>query len=397
MNWSELYWHRITPLHIILWPFSLFFRLFLAFKRLLYRLGILHSVKISVPIIVIDSITVNDAGKTSLVIWLIHLLKAFGLHPGIISRGYSENYGSPLAVTLSSKPGIVGNKSLLMAYLSKSICPIWIGHDRVKVAQALLTAHPECNVLICDDGLQDVRLQRDFEIVVLDQSKLSFGNGLILPAGPLRDSLSYLNKVDAVVMNEKSSRLSIHNVGNEIKTFHMRPANEYFINLLNPDVHSEISTFKGKSIHVITDINHSHDFLEQLSYLKLNVKSHSVINNDPFIKKNLQIPDAEIILLREEDAVKCLDQANERFWVLHEEITINIGLREIILKKLREKFMDPKLLDILVCPLCKGPLIYKKNEKELICKPDRLAFPIRDGIPVMLEEEARKLPAEEEI
>ena len=397
MNWSELYWHRITPLHIILWPFSLFFRLLLTFNRLLYRLGVLHSVKTTVPIIIVDSITVNDAGKTSLVIWLINLLKAFGLHPGIISRGYSENYGSPLAVTLSSKPSIVGNKSLLMAYQSRSICPIWIGHDRVKVAQALLRAHPECNVLICDDGLQDLRLQRDLEIVVVDNSKLSFGNGLILPAGPLRDSLSRLNKVDAVVMNEKSSRLSINNVGNETKIFHMRAGNEYFINLLNPNIHSKISTFKDKFIHVITDINHSHDFLEQLKYLKLNVGSHSVINNHPFIKKNSQLPDTEIILLREEDAVKCLDQANEKFWVLHEEIAIDIGLREIILKKLREKFMDPKLLDILVCPLCKGPLIYKKNQKELICKPDRLAFQIRDGIPVMLEEEARILPAEEEI
>lgn len=59
--------------------------------------------------------------------------------------------------------------------------------------------------------------------------------------------------------------------------------------------------------------------------------------------------------------------------------------------------MDPKLLEILVCPLCKGPLVYKRTADELICKADRLAFPIRDGIPVMLEEEARRLPAEEEI
>mgnify|MGYP000494908060 CR=1 FL=1 len=59
--------------------------------------------------------------------------------------------------------------------------------------------------------------------------------------------------------------------------------------------------------------------------------------------------------------------------------------------------MDAKLLDILVCPLCKGPLLYKKTENELICKADRLAFLIKDGIPVMLEDEARKLPAEEEI
>lgn len=59
--------------------------------------------------------------------------------------------------------------------------------------------------------------------------------------------------------------------------------------------------------------------------------------------------------------------------------------------------MDARLLDILVCPLCKGPLVYKKEDKELICKPDRLAFAIKDGIPVMLEEEARRIPDEVEI
>jgi uncharacterized protein YbaR (Trm112 family) len=59
--------------------------------------------------------------------------------------------------------------------------------------------------------------------------------------------------------------------------------------------------------------------------------------------------------------------------------------------------MDKKLLEILVCPICKGPLIYKKNEAELICKADRLAYPIRDDIPVMLEQEARQLPPDEEV
>ena len=59
--------------------------------------------------------------------------------------------------------------------------------------------------------------------------------------------------------------------------------------------------------------------------------------------------------------------------------------------------MDSKLLDILVCPLCKGPLLYRKQQGELICKPCRLAYPVKDDIPVMLEDEARKLPPEEEV
>lgn len=396
MNWSDLYWQRITPLHAILWPLSLCYRSLLALKRILYRRNILHSAKLPVPVIVVDSITVGDADKASLIIWLINLLKALGLYPGVISRGFSENYGPSIPVTVSSKLKVVGSKPLLLAYQSRGVCPIWVGHDRINVAHALLTAHPECNILICDDGLQDLRLPRDIEIAVVDTSKQNFGNGLILPAGPLRDSLSRLNKANAVVMNEKSSKLAI-DIKNHVRTFHLRPASEYCVNLLSPNERSDITAFQNKLIHVIVDIAHAQNFLDQLKYLKLNIKSFSYLDNSQLTKEKLLPPDTEIVLMREEDAVKCLGLANEKFWVLHEEIAVDIGLREVILKKLREKFMDPKLLDILVCPLCKGPLIYKKNEKELICKADRLAFPIRDGIPVMLEEEARELAAEEEV
>lgn len=59
--------------------------------------------------------------------------------------------------------------------------------------------------------------------------------------------------------------------------------------------------------------------------------------------------------------------------------------------------MDAKLLEILVCPICKGPLVFDKSAQELLCKADRLAFPIKDGIPVMLESEARELAADEEV
>ena len=59
--------------------------------------------------------------------------------------------------------------------------------------------------------------------------------------------------------------------------------------------------------------------------------------------------------------------------------------------------MDKKLLDILACPVCKGPLLYRKEQRELVCRVDRLAYPIRDDIPVMLEDEARVLPADEEV
>lgn len=131
--------------------------------------------------------------------------------------------------------------------------------------------------------------------------------------------------------------------------------------------------------------------------MNLAVSKQSILNESQFTKRYIDSLNADIILIKEEDAVKCLSVIDDRFWILKESIVANTALQVMLLNKLREKFMDTKLLDILVCPLCKGSLVYKKIEKELICKRDRLAFPIRDGIPIMLEDGARLLPPEEEV
>ncbi len=395
MNWSELYWHRITPLHLLLWPASLLLVLLQSIRRYLYRRTILSAVRLPVPIIVVDSITAESSVKTSLTVWIANSLKAAGLRPGIISRGYPDNHRQPMLVTMNSSVSLTGNKSLLLAYQLRETCPVWIGYDRIKVAQALLKAHPECNVLICDDGLQDLRLQRDFEAIIVDTGSVNSGNGLIMPAGPMRDSFIRLKHADAVILAGHQRR--IPDIGKQARSFHMNPLREHFGNLAQPELTADMTLFAGKRIHAITRDSDAQNFLDNLKFLKLTVVPHIFPDDHPFATEDFQPDDAEIILISEEDAVKCLELHDERIWVLQQEYIVDPGLREVILKKLREKFMDPKLLDILVCPLCKGPLIYKKDRQELICKPDRLAYLIRDGIPVMLEDEARRLPDEEEI
>lgn len=395
MNWYELYWQRITPLHLFLWPISQLLILFQSVRRFLYRRAILTSIHLPVPIIVIDSITTDSPVKTSLIVQIAHILKTAGLRPGIISRGYPDNHRPPTKVMISSHLHLVGEKSLLLAYYLRETCPIWIGYDRIETAKVLLAAHKECNVLICDDGLQDLRLQRDFEAVIVDTSVINSGNGLVMPAGPLRDSFARLKHTDAVILAGHQRR--IPDIADEIRTIHTRPQKEHFFNLSQPELTVDATELKGKHIHAIVRNPDTQNFLDNLKFLKLTVTPRVFPENHHFVATDFQSDEAEIILIPEEDAVKCLSLHNDRIWVLQQEYRADLGLREIILKKLREKFMDPKLLDILVCPLCKSPLIYKKDLQELICKADRLAYPIRDGIPVMLEDEARKLSDEEEI
>ena len=185
---------------LILWPLSQLFRVLVAIRLLAYRRGWLKIWHAPVPVIIVGNITVGGSGKTPLVLWLAEFLGRNGLHPGIISRGYGGFANFPVAVTVNSDAAMVGDEPLLLA--RRTNCPVWVGRSRVDTAQSLLAAHPECDVLISDDGLQHYALARDVEISVVDGLR-RLGNSLLLPAGPLRELPLRLKTVDAVVIHAK--------------------------------------------------------------------------------------------------------------------------------------------------------------------------------------------------
>ena len=127
MKLSELYWYRITPLHFILWPLSVLYGFLLTLKRLCYWLDILPSIRLPVPVIMVDSISVEDSGKTPLVLWLIDYLLQQGYRPGIITRGNSDNPGAPAEVTSTSNPHIIEGKNIsISATLQRNLpCLGW--------------------------------------------------------------------------------------------------------------------------------------------------------------------------------------------------------------------------------------------------------------------------------
>ena len=185
---------RLTLLAALLWPLSLLYRGVVAVRRALFRVGILSSHRLPVPVVVVGNITVGGAGKTPLVGALAEWLAGRGYRPGIVSRGYGGSARDARAVASGDDPRVVGDEPLLFAALG---FPVWIGRDRVAAARGLLAAHPECNVLLTDDGLQHYALARTMEIVAIDAAR-GVGNGLMLPAGPLREPVSRLRSVDAV-------------------------------------------------------------------------------------------------------------------------------------------------------------------------------------------------------
>ncbi|MDP1558014.1 MAG: tetraacyldisaccharide 4'-kinase [Nitrosomonas sp.] len=337
MKLSELYWHRITPLHFLLWPLSLLFRLLISLRRLCYWLDLFPSVSLPVPVIVVDSITVEDTGKIPFIFCLIEFLQSRGMNPGLISCGYSDNSSTPVAVTAFSDPAIVGGKSLWLAQRCGNQCPVWIGDDRVAAAQALLAANPDCNILINDDGLQYHRLQRDIEIVVIDYNEQNFGNGLILPAGPLRESFNRLQDVDAIVVHGEISE--------EIDTrqwariFNMKLVKDSFYNALNPTNRTMPTAFSGKHLHAMAQLDNAPWFFDQIDRLGLTAECHTFANNHPYVKNDFQFPDADAVLMAEKEAIGCQSFADKTLWILPIEAYIEDEFREVMLKKINESLI----------------------------------------------------------
>lgn len=182
-------WLHRGPLALALWPLSMLMRAIVAARRLGFAQGWLASTKLPVPVIVVGNRVVGGAGKTPTTIALLQHLQARGWRPGVLSRGYKADIPGGERVLLdtasaaSLKASQTGDEPMLI--WRRTGTPLMIGRDRAASGKALLQAHPEVNVLVCDDGLQHLRLQRDIEIIVFDGR--GAGNGWLLPAGPLRE------------------------------------------------------------------------------------------------------------------------------------------------------------------------------------------------------------------
>jgi tetraacyldisaccharide 4'-kinase len=176
-------WLRRGPLAWGLLPLSALFGALAALRRTAFGLGLLRSELVPVPVVVVGNVVAGGAGKTPVVIELVRHLQARGWHPGVISRGHGRSARGCREVRPDADASETGDEPLLIAQATGA--PVFVARRRAAAARALLAAHPECRVIVSDDGLQHHALRRDVEICVFDDRGV--GNGWLLPAGPLRE------------------------------------------------------------------------------------------------------------------------------------------------------------------------------------------------------------------
>ena len=289
-------WYRRGAVAWLLWPASLVFGFFVFLRRILYFLGVLKSHHPGLPVIVVGNLTIGGAGKTPLVIWIAELLAKNGWTPGIVSRGYGGTATAARAATIAADPGEVGDEPVLIA--RRSGCPVWVGPDRVQVAATLRREEPKVDVLVLDDGLQHYRLRRDLEIAVVDER--GFGNGFLLPAGPLREPRWRLKTVDRVVVHGKNMHL-------EGDTVHrMSDARE----------RQPLKAFAGQRVHAVAGIGDPERFFRHLGKAGIKLVPHPFPDHHPFKPADLEFGDDAPVLMTEKDAVKLRSAPRANWWVL---------------------------------------------------------------------------------
>ena len=269
-------------------------------RRVLYHRGWLRSTRLPVPVIVVGNLAAGGAGKTPLTIALVEALRERGWKPGVVSRGYGGSAPSATLLDARPDPALVGDEPALIRLRTGG--PGAVGAKRVDAAHLLLSQG--VNVIIADDGLQHYALARDIEICVIDGAR-RFGNGRLLPAGPLREPESRLRSVDFVVCNGGQPQAHEY-------PMHLDLADA--VALAEPARTQPLSAFAGLRGHAVAGIGHPPRFFAALRDCGLDMIEHPFADHHRYTPDELAFGDGLPVLMTEKDAVKCVAFAQPGWW-----------------------------------------------------------------------------------
>ena len=299
-SWLNRIWYdRGAPPWWLL-PLSLAYGAVAGSRRYVYAKRLRKATQVSLPVVVVGNLSVGGTGKTPLVCWLVARLIDLGFKPGVVTRGYGGSSGSVRLIAPADDPKVVGDESILLA--RRSGVPVAIGRDRPAASQLLVNAG--CDVIVSDDGLQHYALARDCEIVVIDGDR-RFGNGWLLPAGPLRETPARLTAADAIVVNGGRALLD--------GAFSMRLEAKSALSLIGNAVKA-LDEFAGRSVHAVAGIGNPERFFNMLRSHGIEVVGHALPDHAQLRSSDIFFSDERPVLMTEKDAVKCASIAGPRHW-----------------------------------------------------------------------------------
>lgn len=278
--------------------------------------------RLPVPVVVVGNFTAGGTGKTPLVIALAQYFAGRGYRPGIVSRGHGRRSSSPLRVSDSTPVEFCGDEPKLM--FERTRLPVLVDRERTAAARAAIAAG--CDLVIADDGLQHRRLGRDIEIEVIDGER-GYGNGLLLPAGPLREAP---RACDFRVVNGGAPAGEGWSM-----SLQLRDA----VSLGEPGLIRALSKIGAAKVHAVAGIGNPARFFKALSDAGLQLTGHAFEDHHRFRIEDFSGM-AGPILMTEKDAVKCRGLALDDAWAVPVEAELSPGFFAAVEQKLRQRHAE---------------------------------------------------------
>jgi tetraacyldisaccharide 4'-kinase len=300
-----------------LWPLAAVYALAVALRGLPYRVGWFRARSVGVPVVVVGNLTVGGTGKTPFAAWLARQLALRGRRVGVVLRGYGGRaVPAPVVVGPGADPRQVGDEAVLHALARPHV--VVVHPDRVAAARR--AAEEGAEIVVCDDGLQHLRLARDYEIVVVDAAR-GFGNGLLLPAGPLRESTRRLEGVDAVCVTDRDGSPALPLRVRGPRLVHARFRLGDAVNLRSGE-RRPLSSFHGAPVHAVAAIGNPQAFFDGLGAAGLEPVTHALPDHAALDPGALPFPAGATVLMTAKDAVKCREAAGADWWFVELDVGV---------------------------------------------------------------------------
>ena len=330
-------WLARGPLAVVLFPLSLIFGVLTAARRWLYHHDILKAQHLDVPVLVVGNLVAGGAGKTPTVLALVALLRREGWHPGVVSRGHGRESGGVLSIEADTPAAAAGDEPLLLRL--RGGVPVVVGRDRVAAAHALRQRYPEVDIVLCDDGLQHLRLARDAQLLVFDER--GAGNGWLLPAGPLREPVpAQVPARTAVLYN--ATRPSTPLPGHLARR---RLAGAVALSDWwqgGPADAGTLAALRGRPLRAAAGIARPQRFFAMLREAGLNIVEHPLPDHHDFARLDWPVGTTDVVLT-EKDAVKIAPQraAGVRVWVAALDFGFDADFERAVLALLPPRSAPP--------------------------------------------------------
>lgn len=335
MSTPPPYWYTDRPPPLPARALAGLYARAVALRRALYRRGWLRRVGVGRPVLVVGNLIAGGSGKTPLTIAIVERLLVEGFRPGVATRGYGRrDERDALWVDARTDPADGGDEPVLIA--RRTGVRVRADRDRVAAARALAAAG--CDVVVCDDGLQHYRLARHVEIEVID-GRRRYGNGRLLPAGPLREPAARAAECDFRVVNLAAAGREGGTPGEGSPAtgfgeWPMRLRADRAVPLVGARVRP-LSAFAGSRVHAVAGIGDPQRFFDMLRGLGIAVVPHAFPDHHAYVAEDLQFGSDLPVLMTEKDAVKCAAFAGERHYAVPVEAQLPEAFWVALLDRVR--------------------------------------------------------------